>query len=342
ANVPGLHHGGVTTARTFAMTCASASVELVQAASALTAADTTFAVVADAGRYYRMTVESGVLVFETTAGGPATSVPYDALQHRHLRIRHDCIGDRVHFETSADAVTWQVRRSVAAAVSLPAAYLELEAGTYQAEGAPGSAVFDNVRLEANGVRETFSEQRDPELFTPTSLHEGGYDPELEIFTGGGKLHLRPRAGTAGLRHSGYATTREIDWTGGVASVVVEQPPNPATEASVTLAVVPQVPGWARATISAGNLYLQSESMGVRSTVSLPYDAVAHRQLRIRHDVGPDQLVWDTSPDGAVWTERRRIARPFALAATRAEIEGGTYRAETDPGELIVDDFLFAR
>jgi hypothetical protein len=341
AGVSGLHHGGATTARTFAMTCAAARVELVQPTSALTAADTTFAVVADAGRYYRMTVESGVLVF-ATSDSAATNVPYDAVQHRHLRIRHDCVADQVLFETSPDALAWTVRRMVAATVPLPAAYVELEAGTYQPEVAPGSAVFDNLRVDVNGVRETFATQRDPEVFTPTSLHEGGYDPEMEVFTGSGGLHLRPRAGIAGLHHLGFATTREIDWNGGVASMVVIQAPNPATEASVTLAVVPQAAGWARTTVSAGKLYFQSESMAVTSTVSIPYDPSAHRHLRIRHDAGGDQLVWETSPDGVGWAEQRRIARPFSLAGTRAEIEGGTYRVETDPGEAIVDDFVFAK
>lgn len=342
--VSGLHHGGLTTARTFPMTCAAASVELAQAASASSAADTTFAVVADPARGYRMTVESGALVLGIMNGGTSsqTNVTYDPVQHRHLRIRHDCVKNEILFETSSDAITWTARRSAPASVDLRSAYVELEAGTYQAEAAPGQAIFDNVRVEVTGVREGFDSQRDPEVFTPDSLHEGGYDAEMAAFTGAGRLHLRPRAGVAGLRHTGFATTREIDWTGGVASIELVQPPNLSTEASVTLAIIAQAPGWARTTVSAGNVYFQSEHLGVTTSVSVPYDPVAHRRLRIRHDVSSDEIVWDTSPDGVVWAERRRIARPFALTALRAEIEGGTYRVETDPGEAIVDDFVFAR
>ncbi len=130
------------------MTCASARVELVQAASAASAADTTFAVVADAGRFYRMTVESGVLVLESTESG-SINIPYDPVAHRHLRLRHDCVADQLLFETSPDALTWTVRRTVPAKVALPAAYVELEAGTYEPEAAPGVVMFDNLRLEGN-------------------------------------------------------------------------------------------------------------------------------------------------------------------------------------------------
>lgn len=343
SGVSGLHHGGATTARTYALTCGSARVELLQATSAASNADTTFAMVADAGRWYRMTVESGALLFGTTGGAPAqTSIAYDAVQHRHLRIRHDCVADKILWETSPDAVTWTTRRMIQATVDLRSAYVELEAGTYQSEAAPGQAIFDNLHVEVNGVRQRFTSQRDPEVFTPTSLHEGGYDPEMEVFTGGGTLHLRPRGGVAGLHHLGFATTREIEWTGGMASVAVLQAPNVATEASVTLAVVAQTPGWARTTVSAGNLYFQSENMGVTTGTLLPYDPIAHKYLRIRHDAAADQIVWDTSPDGAAWTERRRVARPFLLTAVRAEIEGGTYRVETDPGEAIIDELVFAK
>ena len=37
-----------------------------------------------------------------------------------------------------------------------------------------------------------------------------------------------------------------------------------------------------------------------------------------------------------------VARPFPVEVLKAEVEAGTYRAEADPGEALVDDFLFAR
>lgn len=342
--VAGLHHGAVTTARTYPMTCGSARVEVVQATSALGAADTTFAVVADPGRWYRMTVESGALVMGIMNDGASSSanVTYDAVQHRHFRIRHDCVHNEVLFETSPDALTWTARRTASATVDLRVAYVELDAGTYQPEAAPGQAVFDNVRVEITGVRDDFSAQRDPETFTPEALHEGGYDPVMQVFTGGGRLHLRPRTAMPAQHHLGFATTRELDWRGGAAGITIVQPLNPASEASVSLAVVSQAPGWARATVSAGNVYFQSEKAGVTTSAFVPFDPVAHHMLRIRHDVASDEIVWETSATGTAWTEQRRVARPFPLTDVRAEIEGGSYQPEADPGEAIVDDFYFAR
>ena len=341
-NESGLKHGGLTSARTYAMTCSATRVELVQATNAASTADTTFAVVVDPAHWYRMTVENGLLVLGERDGAISqTTIPYDPAQHRHLRIRHDCVADVVSFETSPDGTAWTSRRTIPRSIDLRAAYVELEAGTFQPEAAPGQAIFDDVRVELTGVRESFSHQRDPEVFTPDALHEGGYDPELEVFPAGGVLHLRPRAGVAGGHHMGFATTRELDWTGGVASIVVLQAPHASTEASLSFAVVSQAPGWARFAISASSLFFQSELAGKTTGESIVHDPVAHKHLRMRHEPGPDEIVWETSPDGVTWTERRRIPRPFPVDVLKAEIEAGTYRAEADPGEALVDDFLFA-
>lgn len=342
-NASGIKHGGVTTAQTFAMMCSSARVELVQATSASSGADTTFAIVVDPSHWYRMTVEGTTLSIGANDGNLSSlNVAYDPVQQRHFRIRHDCLTDTIVFETSPDASSWTTKRSVPRTVDLGSAYVELEAGTYEPEASPGQAIFDNLHVESRGVRASFDAQRDPQVFTPESLHEGGYDPEVQVFPAGGVLHLRPRAGQPGSHHLGFATTREIDWTGGVASLVVLQQPAPASEASISIAVVSQAPGWARFAISAGKLFFQSEMMGATTGSSISFDPVQHKHLRFRHDALADQIVWETSPEGATWTERRRIARPFPVTTLRAEVEGGTYQAETAPGEALVDDFVFAR
>ncbi|HVJ95059.1 MAG TPA: hypothetical protein VM580_35010, partial [Labilithrix sp.] len=343
SNVTGLRHGGVTTARTLPMNCSAARVELVQATNTASSADTTFAVAVDPARWYRMTVEAGVLVLGAMDGSLSQeTLPYDSTQHRHLRIRHDCLNDSILFETSPNGTAWTTRHATPRTVDLHAAYIELEAGTYQSEAAPGQAIFDNVHVDVLGVRETFDSQRDPEVFTPAALHEGHYDPAIEVFPAGGKLHLRPLSGASGLHHLGFATTREIDWTGGEAKLVVDQAPSPATEASLSFAVISQSPGWARFAISAGKIFFQSELAGTLTGDSITHDPVAHKHLRLRHDTAGDQIVWETSPDGSSWVERRRIARPFPVTALRAEIETGTYQAENQPGEALVDDFVFAR
>ncbi len=343
AGVSGLHHGGVVSARTYAMTCGSAKVELVQATSSASSADTTFAVVVDPSHWLRMTVESGALVMGVNTGTPSTTqIAYDAVQHRHLRLRHDCVANQIRFETSPDASAWTVRRSVSP-IELRAAYIELEAGTYQAEAAPGQALFDDLHVETTGVREDFATQRDPEVLTPDAIHEGGFDRLIPIFVHGGALHLRPRGGVAGQHHAGFATTREIDWTGGASGLTVLAAPNTSAEGSVSLAVVPQGVGYVRVAVSAGKIFFQAkDTNSVTSSTSLTFDPTTHRHVRIRHEAGPDEIVWETSTNGSSWIERRRAARPIPVTAARAEVEGGTYQVETAPGEAIVDDFFFAK
>lgn len=342
--VTGLHHGAVATARTYPLTCGAASVELVQATKPASTAGTTFAVAADAGHYYRMTVEAGVLYATVVNGGApsSTSTPYDATTHRHLRIRHDCVHEQLLFETSANGTTWSTMRATAPSVDLHAGYIELDAGTFQAETAPGQAIFDGARIVLGGVKDDFSRQRDPELFTPGSWHEGGYDPEVRVFHHGGALHLRPRAGVPGQHHMGYVTTRVIDWTGGIARVSILQAPSPDTEASLALAVLAQDGSFARTAVSAGKIFFQ---LGIGATVTGPsedFDPSTHAHVRLRHDATTNEIVWETSPDGGAWTEHRRVVAPFALTGMHAEIEAGTYRPEVAPGEAIVDDFVFAK
>ncbi|MFD8254678.1 hypothetical protein, partial [Streptomyces werraensis] len=53
-------------------------------------------------------------------------------------------------------------------------------------------------------------------------------------------------------------------------------------------------------------------------VSIPYDPVAHAWLRIRETGG--QLLWDTSPDGVTWTNRRTTASPAWVGDTTLQVQ----------------------
>ncbi|MBL3664541.1 hypothetical protein JL475_00575 [Streptomyces sp. M2CJ-2] len=54
-------------------------------------------------------------------------------------------------------------------------------------------------------------------------------------------------------------------------------------------------------------------------VSIPYDPVAHAWLRVRETGGP--LLWDTSPDGITWTNRRTLATsPAWVANTNLQLQ----------------------
>ncbi|MET7924740.1 hypothetical protein ABZT43_12240 [Streptomyces sp. NPDC005349] len=66
--------------------------------------------------------------------------------------------------------------------------------------------------------------------------------------------------------------------------------------------------------AVGNLLRMQSDTGFAdaSAVEIPYDPVAHAFLRLRED--GTNVYWDTSPDGATWTNRRTLASPAWIAA----------------------------
>ena len=146
----GEHWGGYVSVQKWNLTGARATVQLVQATSSTTHAETNFTLSIDANNWYRFKVENGTLYFYQDVGGNKTevTVPYDPTQHKWLRLRHDSL-DRIIWETSADGINWTARRTQQRALSITALNIELQAGTYQSEKSPGKAIFDNFTLETN-------------------------------------------------------------------------------------------------------------------------------------------------------------------------------------------------
>jgi len=102
-------------------------------------------------------------------------------------------------------------------------------------------------------------------------------------------------------------------------------------------------------VSGGTLVLQQRIAGVKTDVSLPYDGVAHRFLRIRHDGASGQVVWETAPgNGGVpgaWTLRHQAAWNTAavpVTSLRFELKAGTSDAQPAPGTVVFDTFKAAR
>jgi hypothetical protein len=56
----------------------------------------------------------------------------------------------VSFETSPDGTTWTTQKTVAAGFSLDSLRVQMLAGAWgTGNGAPGTAVYDNLKLERN-------------------------------------------------------------------------------------------------------------------------------------------------------------------------------------------------
>ena len=108
-----------------------------------------------------------------------------------------------------------------------------------------------------------------------------------------------------------------------------------------------VDNYYRIYVSGGNLIGQKKIGGTKVTLfTIPYDAVNHRFLRIRHNAGSVTL--DTAPGSGgtpgTWVQRYSEiwSGLITLSTTTFEVKGGTWQVETTaPGKVIFDTFRSA-
>lgn len=129
---------------------------------------------------------------------------------------------------------------------------------------------------------------------------------------GGVAHVPCTTGFAGLQTA-------YSWTFAGASLFVKVPAVPAASTATEAycgVLVNGDPSGTRIgfTIKAvGNLLRMQSDSGYfdAAAVEITYDPVAHAFLRLRED--GTNVYWDTSPDGATWTNRRTLASPAWIA-----------------------------
>jgi hypothetical protein len=142
-NTSGERHRGIGSVNTIDLTGGSAQVQVTPANGR---SDTIFALSGSGnnflvfGRGYQTIwceqIVAGTRSYVTIADTSTTV--------RYWRIRHDAGADTVIFETSPDSVTWTTLNSVVRAIPITALRVELCAGTFKSEAAPGRAIFDDV------------------------------------------------------------------------------------------------------------------------------------------------------------------------------------------------------
>ncbi len=175
AGVTGLHYNGYTAVRDFDFNNAVASVEVPQVAAG--GAESIFSLGTDGDNYFRFIAgmsnspsiavfarkalaEFGildvtpVLVFQVKVSGLLTQqvVPYDPVQHRFWRFRHDAPMNAILFETSRDNAAYTERFRLALQKSVSSLGVELNAGTATPTTSPGATQFDNLSLVTSNVQ----------------------------------------------------------------------------------------------------------------------------------------------------------------------------------------------
>ena len=153
------------------------------------------------------------------------------------------------------------------------------------------------------------------------------------------------------------TANTHDFTDAYTYVELVQPPSAATDAIAVLNV--GNPGdYYSLQVSAGMLSAISRTprfdkkgrlIGTTTTTyfSIPYDPMAHRFLRIRHDATTNRVAFDTAPNTGglpgIWVSRYDGTWHSSITLTSLNIEfkAGTYKAEANaPGNVIFDNFAF--
>ncbi len=144
-------------------------------------------------------------------------------------------------------------------------------------------------------------------------------------------------GTSGSYSAYYNGTTTYDLTGSYAVIkAVTVSPDAATNAQNFIKLEKDATNYLAMGKQAGNLYMQRQVAGVDSTTTLTYDTTNHKWWRIRESGG--NILWDTSPDGITWTNRRSLANPFVITAMKMQIGAGTFAAQASPGTFTFDEF----
>jgi len=158
-NTGSSHYRGIRTVNLYTFTDSYAHVELVQATASNTSADAMFTIGNSVDSYYRLYVSGNTLYGQRKIGATKTtlfSLPYDPVNHRFLRIRHEGATGKAVLETAPGTSgvpgPWVQRYNETwnSSVSLFDVIFEMKAGTWQAEAnAAGKAIFDNFQFGRN-------------------------------------------------------------------------------------------------------------------------------------------------------------------------------------------------
>ncbi len=143
--VGGFHHNGFSTRDAYAFVGKLAIFEVVAPPNPTGEAEMMGSVVANGNNAYRFNVQAGLLRAAIVFAGAASYFPlqpFNPSAHRFLRIRHDAAFNRLHWEVSANGVTWTSLKWIKPPREhLLAVQFELVAGTYSPVTRPGTPTF---------------------------------------------------------------------------------------------------------------------------------------------------------------------------------------------------------
>jgi subtilisin family serine protease len=335
-------YNGVTSTTAFDFRNKTVQVEVPQPTSQGGWVETYFEVVLDSGNYYLMDTGAGSFVFDAYTNGvrDRTLGTYSTAM-RFWRFRQDAGAGTVSFETSPDGVAWNTFKTVNTTFALSGVKAVLGAGAWgTGNGAPGTALFDNFRVERNQA--LFPQSDNFNDNTQDTTRWGASVPAgMTVVEQNQRVELTPPADTTG--YGSYYTINTADLTDARAAVEVVQSTQQyyGIETYFELSD-PATGNYLLFATGGGNFVLQDMTNGVANRVVLAYDPAQMRFWRFRHNRANDTIVWETSADNRTWVARRTSARPFSITSLQTLFVAGKYTATTPTSTAVFDNLKLER
>ncbi|HJR07116.1 MAG TPA: S8 family peptidase [Pyrinomonadaceae bacterium] len=300
--------------------------------------------------YFQLYLDSGnYLLFDTGAGSFTCDAWVNGVRDRTLlnwdgsrfwRFRHDSDANTVSFETSMDGTTWATRKTIAASFPLHSVTASIGAGAWgTGNGAPGTAAFDNFRLERYKPLFPLSDNFNDNTRDAKRWNTAGA-AGMNIVEQNGQLQITPPASTTG--YDGYFSPMNIDLSDARATVEVVQSTGLVYGIETTFTLADQNGNYMLFDVGGGGFLCQQSVNGVMTRTLLGYDAAQFRFWRFRHNRAADTINWETSPDGITWTTRRTEPRSFPITNLQTQLYAGKYTATTTAYTAIFDNLRIER
>jgi hypothetical protein len=169
-----------------------------------------------------------------------------------------------------------------------------------------------------------------------SIWQQWSDPGVTIAETGNQLFITLAASQSGSSYAGYSSVDSYDMQERYFSVEGVQMPT-ANNWGEMFFTVTDGSYIALFGYSYGRMVARTETVSHtnRSTTLPSYDPAADRFWRMRSEGA--EMVWETSPDGTSWNERRRDTNPVNMSAVWLKLYGGTFDSQPNPGVATYDN-----
>ncbi|MDQ1613085.1 MAG: aqualysin 1 [Pyrinomonadaceae bacterium] len=312
----------------------------VQTASQAGWVETYFQLYLDGSNYFLFDTGAGSFTCDAWINGVRDRTLLNWDGSRFWRFRHDADAGTISFETSMDNVTWATRKTIVVPFALNAVSSSVGAGAWgTGNGAPGTAAFDNFRLERYQplfpLSDNFNDNaRDAKKWYTAAA------PGMTIVEQNGRLEITPPASTTG--YDGYFSTPTIDLTDARATVEMVQSTGLVYGIETTYTLADGNGNYMLFDVGGGGFLAQQSVSGVMTRTIFPYDAAQHRFWRFRHNRAADTINWETSPDNITWTILRTERRSFPITNLQTQLYAGKYTATTTASTAVFDNLRIER